>query len=390
MNRWLERDGWLALEEPATSIASVDPGADARLLHGSRPALPEPGRARARRHRAAGRVRRGARGAARGGQRGCHSWPRVATREEAFCGPKAELGARPRAGVEERLGSEGRRAHDRAAGQRHADGMHTQDDAFVLVRGAHPDGEADVQDVAATALVGARARRGGPRRPGARVGARSRCDRWSRRTRRRSPPGRIPASTPSTTRRPMPMTWRSCSTRSARGDDFYAADGDDGRLAGYFQLKPGPSGSRSGSACGPTCAAAGSARRSPQAGIELVRRVHGERPITLAVAAFNAARDHGLRAVRVRETGRHMRHTSAATGSSSTWSCANRGLTPEVALTFVTAAFGATLGAAGRPGRDVESTDAARARLRPGQLRQDRPPARPVPRGGRRGSRPAS
>ena len=33
-------------------------------------------------------------------------------------------------------------------------GMHTQDDAFVLVRGAHPDGAADVQDVAATALDG--------------------------------------------------------------------------------------------------------------------------------------------------------------------------------------------------------------------------------------------
>ena len=33
-------------------------------------------------------------------------------------------------------------------------GMHTQDDAFVLVRGAHPEGEADVQDVAATALDG--------------------------------------------------------------------------------------------------------------------------------------------------------------------------------------------------------------------------------------------
>jgi len=32
--------------------------------------------------------------------------------------------------------------------------MHTEGDAFVLVRGAHPDGEADVQDVAATALDG--------------------------------------------------------------------------------------------------------------------------------------------------------------------------------------------------------------------------------------------
>jgi hypothetical protein len=32
--------------------------------------------------------------------------------------------------------------------------MHTQDDAFVLVRGAEFDGEVDVQDVAATALDG--------------------------------------------------------------------------------------------------------------------------------------------------------------------------------------------------------------------------------------------
>ena len=31
--------------------------------------------------------------------------------------------------------------------------MHTQDDAFVLVRGARPEGEADVQDVAATAVA---------------------------------------------------------------------------------------------------------------------------------------------------------------------------------------------------------------------------------------------
>jgi hypothetical protein len=33
-------------------------------------------------------------------------------------------------------------------------GMHTQDDAFVLVRGAHPGGEGRVEDVAATVLDG--------------------------------------------------------------------------------------------------------------------------------------------------------------------------------------------------------------------------------------------
>ena len=43
---------------------------------------------------------------------------RVATREEAFAGPHAEHGARPRAGLEERLGSEGRGANGRAAGAR--------------------------------------------------------------------------------------------------------------------------------------------------------------------------------------------------------------------------------------------------------------------------------
>ena len=31
-------------------------------------------------------------------------------------------------------------------------GMHTRDNAFVMVRGRHPEGVADVQDVAATVL----------------------------------------------------------------------------------------------------------------------------------------------------------------------------------------------------------------------------------------------
>ena len=42
VNRWLERDGWVALEEPANVDRVGDPRADARLLHGPRPPLPEP------------------------------------------------------------------------------------------------------------------------------------------------------------------------------------------------------------------------------------------------------------------------------------------------------------------------------------------------------------
>jgi ribosomal-protein-alanine N-acetyltransferase len=97
-----------------------------------------------------------------------------------------------------------------------------------------------------------------------------------------------------------------------RGDDFYAADGDDGRLAGYFQLKPGPQQVELGLGLRPDLCGHGLGQGFTQAGIDLIRRVHGERPITVAVAAFNA------RAITVYErcgfavTGRHTRHTAGS------------------------------------------------------------------------------
>jgi ribosomal-protein-alanine N-acetyltransferase len=95
-----------------------------------------------------------------------------------------------------------------------------------------------------------------------------------------------------------------------RGDDFYAADGDDRRLVGYFQLKPGPKQVELGLGLRPDLCGRGLGQPFTEAGIELIRRVHGEWPITLAVAAFNA------RAITVYErcgfavTGRHTRHTA--------------------------------------------------------------------------------
>ena len=73
-----------------------------------------------------------------------------------------------------------------------------------------------------------------------------------------------------------------------RGDDFYAAEGGDGRLAGYFQLKPGPEQVELGLGLRPDLCGRGLGQGFTQAGIDLIRRVHGDRPITLAVAAFNA------------------------------------------------------------------------------------------------------
>jgi hypothetical protein len=78
---------------------------------------------------------------------------RVATREEAFSGPKAELG--PDLVLVSRNGWDLKGAVRSAEleGVGKLTGMHTQDDAFVLVRGARPEDEADVQDVAATAVA---------------------------------------------------------------------------------------------------------------------------------------------------------------------------------------------------------------------------------------------
>jgi ribosomal-protein-alanine N-acetyltransferase len=95
-----------------------------------------------------------------------------------------------------------------------------------------------------------------------------------------------------------------------RGDDFYAADGEDGRLAGFFQLKPGAGHVELGLGLRPDLCGRGLGRAFTQAGIDQIRRLHGDVQITLAVAAFNA------RAITVYErcgfavTSRHTRRTA--------------------------------------------------------------------------------
>ena len=77
----------------------------------------------------------------------------VATREEAFAGPKAELGPDLVLVSKNGWDMKGAVRTPDLEGVGKLTGMHTQDDAFVLVRGAHTEGEADVQDVAATAVA---------------------------------------------------------------------------------------------------------------------------------------------------------------------------------------------------------------------------------------------
>jgi predicted AlkP superfamily phosphohydrolase/phosphomutase len=79
---------------------------------------------------------------------------RVATREEAFSGSHAEHAPDLVLVSKNGWDLKGAMRTAQLQGKGRLTGMHTQDDAFVLVRGAHPDGEADVQDVAATALAG--------------------------------------------------------------------------------------------------------------------------------------------------------------------------------------------------------------------------------------------
>jgi ribosomal-protein-alanine N-acetyltransferase len=95
-----------------------------------------------------------------------------------------------------------------------------------------------------------------------------------------------------------------------RGDTFHAADGEDGRLGGFFQVEPGPDGVELGLGLRPDLCGHGLGEGFTHLGIGLVRQMHGDMRITLAVAAFNR------RAITVYErcgfviTGRHVRHTS--------------------------------------------------------------------------------
>ena len=95
-----------------------------------------------------------------------------------------------------------------------------------------------------------------------------------------------------------------------RGDAFHAADGEDGRLAGFFQAESRAESVELGLGLRPDLCGRGLGGGFTQLGIDLVRRLHGPVRITLAVAAFNA------RAITVYErcgfatTGRHVRQTS--------------------------------------------------------------------------------
>lgn len=95
-----------------------------------------------------------------------------------------------------------------------------------------------------------------------------------------------------------------------RRDAFHAADGEDGRLAGFFQVESRAQSVEIGLGLRPDLCGRGLGEGFTRLGIDLVRQLHGEVRITLAVAAFNA------RAITVYErcgfvtTGRHVRHTA--------------------------------------------------------------------------------
>jgi predicted AlkP superfamily phosphohydrolase/phosphomutase len=153
VNRWLERDGWVALEQPAKSIASIVP-------ERTRAYCMDPGRLYLN---LAGREPRGivrpseyqsVRAELRAWAEALPFVQRVATREEAFSGPHTERAPDLVLVSKNGWDLKGAVRTTELQGKGRLTGMHTQDDAFVLVRGAHPEGEADVQDVAATALHG--------------------------------------------------------------------------------------------------------------------------------------------------------------------------------------------------------------------------------------------
>ena len=97
-----------------------------------------------------------------------------------------------------------------------------------------------------------------------------------------------------------------------RGDDFYAADGGDGLLAGFFQLKPRAGTVEIGLGLRPDLCGRRLGESFTRAGIDLVRRTHGEAGITLAVAAFNARAITVYERCGFGETGRHVRRTAGA------------------------------------------------------------------------------
>jgi [ribosomal protein S18]-alanine N-acetyltransferase len=92
-----------------------------------------------------------------------------------------------------------------------------------------------------------------------------------------------------------------------RGDAFHAADGEDGALAGFFQVEQRDQSVELGLGLRPDLCGRGLGEGFTQVGVDLVRRLHGPVRLMLAVAAFN------VRAITVYErcgfveTGRHVR-----------------------------------------------------------------------------------
>ena len=95
-----------------------------------------------------------------------------------------------------------------------------------------------------------------------------------------------------------------------RGDTFHAADGEDGRLAGFFQVELWAEGVELGLGLRPDLCGHGLGEGFTRLGIDLVRELHGAARITLAVAAFNARAITVYERCGFVETGRHVRHTS--------------------------------------------------------------------------------
>jgi ribosomal-protein-alanine N-acetyltransferase len=95
-----------------------------------------------------------------------------------------------------------------------------------------------------------------------------------------------------------------------RRDAFHAADGDDGTLAGFFQVEAGAEGIELGLGLRPDLCGRGLGEGFTRLGLDLVRRLHGPVRITLAVAAFNRRAIAVYERCGFVETGRHVRHTS--------------------------------------------------------------------------------
>jgi ribosomal-protein-alanine N-acetyltransferase len=95
-----------------------------------------------------------------------------------------------------------------------------------------------------------------------------------------------------------------------RRDAFHAAEGEDGSLAGFFQIEPSAGSVELGLGLRPDLCGRGLGKGFTHTGIELVRRLHGPVRITLAVAAFNRRAITVYERCGFTETGRHVRHTA--------------------------------------------------------------------------------